>query len=99
MSWSALLLSAGLAGMVLILLARRLRGAGNRSDLTAPRKPKPRRLSRQEVDELTALIGGGQEEAVLRKLRAAGYDEAGSKRLGGHGAAGAGLATASTAAR
>lgn len=79
MSWSALLLAAA-AGAALIALALRLRGGG-RGDLTGPPRRKPRRLSRQELDELTALVGRGGEEEAVRRLKSAGYDEAATRRL------------------
>jgi hypothetical protein len=54
------------AAVVLVALLAKLRGR-RRGDLIAPPKRKPRHLS-------------GKEE-VLRQLKAAGYSEAGARRL------------------
>lgn len=70
------------AGAVLLLvLALKLRGPGGGRDLTGPPRRKPRHLSHEELDRLTALVGRGEEEEALRQLRGAGYDEAGAGRL------------------
>ena len=74
------LVAAG-AILILAMLALKLRGPLGRTDLTGPRKPKPRRLSRDEMDRLTALVGGGGEEEALRQLKGAGYDEAAARQL------------------
>jgi len=81
MSWQVLLL-AGAGAAVLILLALKLRGGGGgRGDPSAPPKRKPRHLPHEELDELTALVGGGGEEEVRRRLKDAGYGEAQVRRL------------------
>ena len=77
MSWPILLAAAGAA----ILLWLRLRGRGGRGDLIAPPRPRPRRLSQGEMERLMELVGRGEEEEALRQLKAAGYDEAGSRKL------------------
>lgn len=79
MTWSLLALAAVAA--LLALLTLKLRGAGPRGDPTAPRKPKPRRLSHKELDDLTTLVGRGGEAEVRRRLKSAGYDEAAADRL------------------
>jgi hypothetical protein len=69
-----------LAGAALALaLVLKLRGG--RGDLIAPPGRKPRRLSHEELDRLTALVGRGEEEEALRQLKSAGYDDAAARRL------------------
>ena len=79
MGWHAILLLAA-AAAVLILLAAQLR-ARRRGDLTGPPRPEPRYLPPQELDELTEMVGRGEEAEVRRRLKDAGYDEAATKRL------------------
>lgn len=74
-------LIAAAALLLLAVLALKLRGPGGRTDLTGPRKPRPRRLSREEMDSLTALVAGGGEEEAARRLQSAGYDEAAAGQL------------------
>jgi hypothetical protein len=74
------LVAAG-ATLILAVLALKLRGPLGRTDLTGPRKPNPMRLSRDELDRLTALVGGGGEEEALRQLKDAGYEEPAARRL------------------
>jgi hypothetical protein len=47
------------AAAILLLLVVKLRGGG-RDDLMAPPRRKPRRLSGEELDSLTALVGRGE---------------------------------------
>ena len=79
MGWHfLLLLGAAAAAAVLVavkLLARR------RGDLTGPPRPGPRHLPPQELDELTEMVGRGEEAEVRRRLKDAGYDEAATRRL------------------
>lgn len=78
MSGSVLLLAAAGAAVLLVLVAK-LRGG--RGDLLAPPGRKPRRLSRGEMERLMELVGRGEEEEALRQLKAAGYEEAASRKL------------------
>ena len=81
MTLYALLSAAAAAAMaVLFALILKLAGGG-RGDLIAPPKRKPRRLSAEELDGLTELVGQGGGEEAVRRLRSAGYDEAAAKRL------------------
>ncbi|MET1112820.1 MAG: hypothetical protein ABWX67_14975 [Allosphingosinicella sp.] len=71
-----------LAGAVLVLLlALRLRGPRNRTDLRAPPRRRPRRIPDAEVKRLGALVARGDEDEALRAIRRAGYDEAEARRL------------------
>lgn len=79
MGWFALLLAAA-AALGLVLLALRLRGGGH-GDLTGPPGSKPKHLSHDELDRLTALVGRGGEAEALRQLTNAGYSDAGARRL------------------
>jgi hypothetical protein len=79
MSWYALLIAAA-AGAALLLLVAKLRGGG-RGDLLGPPRARPRRLSREELDRMTELIGRGEQAEVERQLKSAGYDEAQTRRL------------------
>lgn len=72
---------AGAGLLLLLALALKLRGPRNRTDLTGPPGRKPRRLSREELDDLTALVGRGGEAEALRQLESAGYEEASALRL------------------
>ena len=74
------IVAAGLA-LILAVLALKLRGPRDRGDLTGPHKPKPRLLSREEMNRLTDLVRRGEEEEALRQLQSAGYDETASRRL------------------
>jgi hypothetical protein len=79
MGWDVLLLAAAGAAAV-VLLVLKLRGGGRR-DLLGPSKPKPRHLSRAELDRMTELVGRGERAEVERQLKSAGYDEAQVRRL------------------
>lgn len=71
-----------LAGAILLLtLALKLRGPRNRTDLRAPPRRKPRRISVAEVKRLGALVADADEEGALRAIRRAGYDEAEARKL------------------
>jgi hypothetical protein len=75
------LVAAAATALLLAALALKLRGPRNRTDLTGPSKRKPRRLSHEELDRLTALVGSGGEDEAIRQLKSAGYDEAAVRRL------------------
>ena len=77
MSWLAFLAAAGAAILLWLVLTRR----GGGRDLIAPPGRRPRRLSQGEMERLMDLVGRGEEEEALRQLKAAGHDEAGSRRL------------------
>ena len=80
MSWLALLLSAA-AALGLLLLMLWLRRVRERDALMRPRKRKPKSLSRAELDRLTAQVGRGEKDEVLRQLKSAGHSDAGARRL------------------
>lgn len=79
MGWYALLLAAAAASVLLMLVAR-LRG-GRRRDLLGPPGRRPRKLSGEELDRMTHLVGQGGQAEVERQLKSAGYDEAQVRRL------------------
>ena len=76
MSWSAFLAGFGAAFLLWLVMKRRGRG-----DLIAPPGRRPRRLSQGEMERLMDLVGRGEEEEALRQLKAAGHDEAESRKL------------------
>ena len=78
-SWELILAAAG-AAVLLLLLFLKL-GGGGRRDLLGPPKRKPRKLSNEELNRLTELVGRGEEAEVLRQLKSAGYSEKQVKRL------------------
>jgi hypothetical protein len=64
-----------------LLLALKLRGPRNRTDLSRPPRPKRPRFTKDDVRRLGALLARGDESGVLRLIRQAGYDEAEARKL------------------
>lgn len=71
------------AAALLLLLALKLRGPGGPSDLTGPPGRKRRRFSAAEAGALAELVERGEAEEAVRRIRAAGHDEATARRLVG----------------
>jgi hypothetical protein len=74
-----LLAFAGAA--LLLLLALKLRGPRNRTDLRRPPRRKRRRITADEAWRVRKLVARGDESGALRLIREAGYEEAGARRL------------------
>ena len=66
---------------LLLLLALRLRGPRNRTDLRAPPRARKKRITPDEARRLGALVARGDEGEALRLIRRAGYDEAEARKL------------------
>jgi hypothetical protein len=75
-----LLAALAAAAVLLLILALKLRGP---SDLTGPPKRKRRRFSAAEAGALAELVERGEAEEAVRRIRAAGHDEATARRLVG----------------
>lgn len=75
--WFPALVGAALLG----LLALRLRGPRNRTDLMRAPKRKPRRITAAEAKRMGALVRRADEGEALRLIRRAGYDEAEAGKL------------------
>ena len=69
------------AAVLLLLLALRLRGPRNRTDLRAPPKPRKKRITPDEARRIGALLARGDEAEALRLIRRAGHDEAEARKL------------------
>lgn len=74
-----LLAAAGAA--LLLLLALRLRGPRNRTDLTGPPRRRRKRITAAEAKRLGALVARADEAEARRLIRKAGFDEAEAARL------------------
>ena len=79
MTGTWLLAAAGAA--LLLLLALRLRGPRNRTDLRGPPRRRRKRITAAEARRLGALVARADEREALRLIRRAGYDEAEAARL------------------
>jgi len=75
------LLALAAVPALLLLLALRLRGPRNRTDLRASPKRRRKRITAAEVERLGALVARADESEALRLIRKAGYDEAEAGKL------------------
>lgn len=75
------LLAPATGAALLLLLALKLRGPGGGRDLTGPPKRRRRRITAEEAWRVRKLVARGDESEALRLIRAAGYGEAGARRL------------------
>jgi hypothetical protein len=66
---------------LLLLLALKLRGPRNRTDLRRPPKRKRRRITADEAWRVRKLVARGDEGGALRLIREAGYDEGRARKL------------------
>src|SRR5687768_6948109 len=72
---------AGAVLLLLLVLALKLRGARGGDDLMGPRKRGRKRISPGDASRLIELVSAGDEEAALRMIREAGYEEAEARRV------------------
>jgi hypothetical protein len=75
-----LLAPAG-AALLLLLLALKLRGPRNRTDLTGPPKRRGRAFTAAEAERIGELVAGGERAEALRLIRAAGHEESEALKL------------------
>ena len=76
-------LPAVIVGVLLLLLALvlKLRGSRRGDDLMGPRKRRRKRISLGDASRLIELVSAGDEEAALRMIREAGYEEAEARKV------------------
>ena len=66
---------------LLLLLALKLRGPRNRTDLRGPPGRKRRRITSDDAERMRSLVARGDDKEALRLIRKAGYDEAEGRQL------------------
>ena len=72
---------AGAVLLLLLVLALKLRGSRGADDLMKPPKRRRKRIWPGDASRLIELVSAGDEEAALRMIREAGYDEAEARKL------------------
>jgi hypothetical protein len=72
---------AGAVLLLLLVLALKLRGPRGGDELTGPRKRRRKRISPGNASRLIELVSAGDEDAALKMIRDAGYDEAEARKV------------------